>query len=65
MENLTFAELDTEMVSLLPSKETLYWGSNYNWANIYASNSSVALNAVTAFSQANSAALQTIAVSQG
>ena len=64
MENLTFAELDTEMVSLLPSKETLSWG-NYNWANIYASNSSVALNAVTAFSQANSAALQSIAVFQG
>jgi hypothetical protein len=64
MENLTFAELDTEMVSLLPSKETLYWG-NYNWANVYASNSSVALNAVTAFSQANSAALQSVYVSQG
>jgi len=64
MENLTFAELDTEMVSLLPSKETLSWG-NYNWSNIYASNSSVALNAVTAWSQANSAALQSISVYQG
>ena len=63
MENLTFAELDTELVSLLPSKETLFF--NHNWSNIYASNSSVALNAVTAWSQANSAALQSITVSQG
>lgn len=62
-KNLTFAELDTEMVSLLPSKETLFF--NNNWANIYASNSSVALNAATVLSQANSAAVQTIVVGQG
>ncbi|MDV3222145.1 hypothetical protein [Intrasporangium sp.] len=62
-KNLTYAELDTEMVSLLPSKETLFF--NYNWANIYASNSSVALNAATVLSQANSAAVQTIVVGQG
>jgi hypothetical protein len=61
--NLTFAELDTEMVSLLPSKETLFF--NNNWANVYASNSSLALNAGTFFSQANSSATQLIAVSQG
>lgn len=61
--NLTFAELDTEMVSLLPSKETLLL--NNNWANIYASNSSLALNAGTAFSVANSFAGQTIQVAQG
>jgi hypothetical protein len=61
--NLTFAELDTEMVSLLPSKETLFF--NNNWANIYASNSSLALNAGTAFSAANAWAGQTIQVAQG
>jgi hypothetical protein len=64
MENLTFAELDTEMVSLLPSKETLSWG-NYNWSNIYASNTSVAFNAFSAFSAAGSTATQTIVVLQG
>lgn len=60
---LTFAELDTEMVSLLPSKETLFF--NNNWMHIYASNSSLALNAGTLLSQANSAAVQTISASQG
>ena len=59
---LTFAELDTEMVSLLPSKETLFF--NNNWTSIYASNSSLALNAGTLLSQANSAAVQTVFVSQ-
>jgi hypothetical protein len=60
--NLTLAELDTEMVSLLPSKETLFF--NNNWTGIYASNSSLALNAGTFLSQANSAAVQTIVVTQ-
>ena len=35
---ITFAELDGESVALLPSKETLAF--NFNWSNIYASNSS-------------------------
>lgn len=60
---ITIAELDTESLALLPSKETLLW--NHNWTSIYASNSSVALNAATFFSQANSAAVQTIQVAQG
>ena len=34
---ITFAELDTEAVALLPSKETLFW-NHYNWAGISASN---------------------------
>jgi hypothetical protein len=59
---ITFAELDGESVALLPSKETLAF--NFNWSNIYASNSSVALNAATVLSQANSAAVQTIVVGQ-
>ena len=50
-------------MALLPTKETLFW--NHNWAGIYASNSSLALNAGTFFSQANSAAVQTIQVAQG
>ncbi len=62
---ITFAELDAEAVALLPSKETLYWGhSSSNWAAISATNSSMALNAATFFSQANSAALQSITVNQ-
>lgn len=59
---LTLAELDTEMVALLPSKETLHLHSN--WSSIYASNSSLALNVGTLLSQANSAAVQTITSSQ-
>lgn len=60
---ITFAELDTEAVALLPTKETLYW--NHNWASIYATNSSMALNAGSFFSNAYSAAGQTIQVAQG
>jgi hypothetical protein len=61
---MTFAELDTETVAMLPAKETLFW-NHYNWAGISATNSSLALNASTFFSQANSAAVQTIQVGQG
>ncbi|EWT06784.1 hypothetical protein N864_17475 [Intrasporangium chromatireducens Q5-1] len=62
MQEITFAELDTEMVAMLPSKETLFL--NFNWANVYATNSSIALNAATLLSQANSAAMQNVWVSQ-
>lgn len=60
---LTFSELDVESVELLPARETLFFNT-YNWAGIYASNSSLAVNAATLLSQANSAALQSISVSQ-
>jgi hypothetical protein len=60
---LTIAELDAQSVELLPSKETLFFDTN--WAAIYASNSSLAVNAATLLSSANSAALQYINVSQG
>ncbi|MDN5795039.1 MAG: hypothetical protein L0H79_04730 [Intrasporangium sp.] len=63
MQEMTFAELDTEMVTMLPSKETLFFDAN--WAAIYASNSSLALNAATVLSAANSAAVQSIVVAQG
>jgi|SwirhirootsSR1_FD_contig_31_3513161_length_242_multi_9_in_0_out_0_1 hypothetical protein len=62
---LTIAELEAEHTDLLPARETLNYGGNFNWASIVASNSSLALNAASLGSVANSAAVQTIAVSQG
>jgi hypothetical protein len=64
MRELTFAELDSERTELLPTRETLSWG-NYNFANILATNSSMALNAGSVYAVANSAAGQTITVFQG
>lgn len=61
-KHITFAELDSESVALLPSKETLAFGTN--WASVYASNSSLALNAATFNSLAQSFAGQTVTVSQ-
>lgn len=61
-KELTIAELETEYTELLPTRETLTF--NTNWANIVASNSSMALNAASLFSTANSAAAQSIVVSQ-
>ena len=63
-KELTIAELETERTELLPTRETLTFG-NTNWASIVASNSSMALNAASLYSVANSAAVQTITVSQG
>lgn len=63
MRTLTFSELETETFELLPDRETLTMGNN-NWASVYASNSSLALNAASIHSAANSAAVQTIAVNQ-
>lgn len=61
---LTITELEAELTELLPARETLTFG-NTNWANIVASNSSMALNAASVYATANSAALQSIAVYQG
>ncbi len=63
-KELTITELDSELTELLPTRETLTFG-NTNWASIMASNSSLALNAASFYSMANSAAVQTISVSQG
>lgn len=63
MQHITLAELDAQSVELLPSKETLFFDDN--WAAIYATNSSLAVNAATLLSEANSAAVQTIVVAQG
>ena len=66
MRNLTIAELETEHTELLPTRETLTFGfGNNNWAAIYATNSSMALNAATLGSVAHSTAVQTINVAQG
>ncbi len=64
MRELSFAELDTERTELLPTRETLTFG-NYNWANIAATNSSMAVNAATFASLAHSEAWQAINVYQG
>lgn len=61
-EELSFGELDGERVDLLPARETLYW--NANWANVWASNSSMALNAASYLSNAQSMANQAISVYQ-
>jgi hypothetical protein len=60
---ITITELEAETVELLPSRETLYFNSN--WASVVASNSSTALNAASVQAIANSAAYQAINVNQG
>jgi len=62
-KEIIMTELEVESVELLPNRETLFYNT-YNWAGIAATNSSLAVNAATLLSQANSAAVQTIAVSQ-
>ena len=64
MEKMTTTELEGQSCELLPSKETLFLNFGHNWATVYASNSSLALNAATLLSQADSAAWQEIAVMQ-
>jgi hypothetical protein len=63
MTTITMSELETQSVELLPEKETL-WFSN-NWANVYANNSSLALNAATLYSSATATSTQVIGISQG
>ena len=64
MESEPRAPSATEHVELLPARETLFF-NHYNWATVVANNSSLALNAATILSSANSAAVQTIVVGQG
>ena len=63
-KELTIAELESEHTELLPTRETLFFG-NTNWASIMASNSSLAFNAASWGSVAQSAATQTVTVTQG
>jgi hypothetical protein len=60
-KKLTKVELELEEVQVLPEREAL---GGYNWANIYASNTAVALNAASYWSVAKAAAIQTIVVKQ-
>lgn len=59
---LTPVDLDAEVVELLPVKETLYF--NINVSPVIAVNLSMAINAASIGSIANSAALQDILVLQ-
>ena len=63
MTKITAAELAAETVELLPGRDTLFLDAN--WAGIVATNTSLALNAATWGSVANSTAFQGIAVWQG
>lgn len=58
---LSFSELDLVQAELLPAREAL---GVWNFANVYANNSSLALNAATLGSIANSAAYQAVSVNQ-
>ncbi|HSE71320.1 MAG TPA: hypothetical protein VLA97_11235 [Nocardioidaceae bacterium] len=58
---LTITELESQHFELLPPRETL----SSNWANVYAYNSSTALNVATEdFAEAESTASQYINVEQ-
>ncbi|WP_426228704.1 hypothetical protein [Pseudarthrobacter sp. DSP2-3-2b1] len=63
MKELSVHELESQEVELLPSRETLWFDTNI--ASVYATNSSLALNAGSFFSDAHSVALQSVIVSQG
>ncbi|HEY2878489.1 hypothetical protein [Nocardioides sp.] len=63
-KELTISELDAEFMELVPARETLSFG-NTNWAAVYASNSSLALNAASVNASAVSTATQNIQVIQG
>jgi hypothetical protein len=60
-DKLTSVELDLEEVQILPEREAL---GTYNWANVWASNTAVALNAASFRSTATAVALQGINVNQ-
>ncbi|WP_255771491.1 hypothetical protein [Pseudarthrobacter sulfonivorans] len=62
-KELTIQELDSQQAELLPSRETLVFGDN--WAAVYATNTSLALNAGSLLASAESSAVQTILVAQG
>jgi hypothetical protein len=62
MKELTLQELEGQQVELLPSRETLFL--DLNWADVTATNTSVALNAGSIFSNAHSTALQAVYVVQ-
>jgi len=63
-KELTFTELDSERVELLPARDTLTFFGKNNWATVWASNSSMAFNAASIQSTATSTAFQQVSVTQ-
>jgi hypothetical protein len=61
MTNLTFDDLQSESVELLPSRETLSYS---NWADISATNVALASNAGSLLAWAAASANQAVLVSQ-
>ena len=61
MTALSFEELRSEEIELLPSRETL---SLFNWANVSATNLAIAQNTATLLSAATALAGQTVIVAQ-
>ena len=59
---LTFEELDLQQAELLPAREAL---AHFNYANVYATNTAVALNAASYFAKAKAVAVQKVFVLQG
>ncbi len=64
MKELTIQDLDGQHVELLPSRETLYIDASFDLAGVMAHNTSLAVNAGSLWSNAYSAALQSINVVQ-
>jgi hypothetical protein len=60
-DKLTSIDLDLEEVQILPEREAL---GTYNWANVWANNATVALNAASFHSTATAVGLQTINIHQ-
>ncbi len=61
-EPWSVAELDDQLVEVLPARETLFF--NINISNIIAVNMAIAVNAASIGSVANALAVQQIAVGQ-
>lgn len=61
MTALSFEELRSEEIELLPSRETLAF---FNWANVSATNLAISQNTYTLLSLAHASANQAVIVSQ-
>ena len=62
---LSITELELEQAELLPAREALGGYGGYNVANVWASNTALALNAGSYYAVAAASANQYIAVIQG
>ncbi len=60
-KEIRFEELAIEQADMLPAREAL---ALINWANVYASQTVLALNAVTADSLAQATGMQSISITQ-